>query len=143
MPDYNYAIVALRDILKIEGDKRGDGIEQTRRYFECLPTNMTAEIDLQITNRNLAEISFQKSSNVDFFITIVPEQFPQRMLRISPANGFIQIHPFSGSFYKHINIPAAQIDYESNTDPTNSKSFIYDGLKSFIKIQAGLSETNK
>ena len=131
VPYYNRAIVSLRDILLTEAARRGDGIAQSDGYFQCLPPILNSDI----SGRKLAEIRFQKNTNVDFFIEIKGDLSAQRPLRVSCSGGLLEIHPNPSMdrMARYINMQG--VEQTEAVPIEEADGAVKDGLTMLIGLQ--------
>lgn len=137
---FNYALESLYRISSTEATKRGDGISKTVGYFQSLPPNLSIEIVVT----NVAEIGFQKKTNVDFTIEVTGRDSHQRRgLLINCSSGFVMFYPnWNGQWVRQIHIP----DFDDTKPIPDDKihEFIDDGFKVLIASQiVNSSATNR
>jgi hypothetical protein len=143
LPHYRRSLVVLHDILLSKAPS-GDGIAQSDGYFQCLPTNM----DSTVPQINVAEIGFQKNSNMNFMIIVTaPNPGGYRRLRISCSGGDLEFgwHDRLESFL-HVSHIFPELDGEViNASPFNkTNEFIAESIEGIIAAQGFfLSKTNK
>ncbi|MGA3284800.1 MAG: hypothetical protein ABSD57_10135 [Verrucomicrobiota bacterium] len=93
LPYYQHSIAILHDILISKSAITGDGISQSVGYFQCLPST----IDCNIGSLKVAEIGFQKNTNMDFLLTITDlNGANHRKLIIACGGGHLELEPANG-----------------------------------------------
>ncbi len=75
LSERKYAVEELHAILSQEATKQGQAIAKTANYFQCLPPHLTLE-DMDIDETNLAEIRFDKQTNISFTIWSITHMPP-------------------------------------------------------------------
>jgi hypothetical protein len=137
IPDYNYALESLNNIL-VKNLPAGDGMGLSPGYFTCLPTNLAEDI----AGEKFAEIKYQKNTNIDFIISIQGKPTEERLLLISGSHGSLELHPVTSrnTFSRAIHFP--DVDYMNETNVDFHK-YIDGGLIQLIRYQNAYSnDTN-
>jgi hypothetical protein len=99
LPYYKRSLIVLHDTLLRQATKESDGIEQSEGYFQCLP----ASIDVTNGEIKLAEIKFQKNTNMDFLIKLSGlATGSHRSLKISSGGCEIDMEAEWGDYYHRI-----------------------------------------
>lgn len=120
LPYYNHSLVVLHDALLHEAAKEGDGIAQSNDYFQSLPSSIAPSVG----GFNVAEIRFQKSTNMDFIVSVTAlNSANRRTLRIISAGGFIEMELGSGDkVHGNLHIePDIDLPFEVATNQANTK----------------------
>jgi hypothetical protein len=89
LPLYKDCLETFYNLLKKDADRRGEGVAKTINYFACLPDRL----DVDAAETNVAEIMFQKQTNVDFHVFIDgPAAYNGHGLRIECQGGTVEVH---------------------------------------------------
>ena len=139
LPDYTYTLQSLYDVLRDVAAKRGDGISKTDGYYRCLPSL----ISWNTPDTKLAEIRFQKQTNIDFSISLMDEN-GTKSLKIDATSGTLRVFRWDPENGIIVSIPSINFSENKKFSNGNGHDGIRDGIKIFISAQlASQTSTNK
>jgi hypothetical protein len=140
LPYCQRSIVVLRDVLSRKASKVGDGIAQSSGYFQCLPPAM----DCDTGAIQIAEIRFQKNTNMSFLITVDGLHMDNlRPLIISCNSGILYLEPHGNTLrsFLHLN---PDIDMDKSDKMTNADNIISQAINDLVAGESAfLSNANK
>jgi hypothetical protein len=147
LSERKYAVEELHAILSQEAAKRGEAIAKTPNYLQCLPLNLTPE-DMDIDETNLAEIRFEKQTNISFTIWLINHMDTHKLFRVQCGAGYMDLYSGWGGIGgdqlgRIINIPGEQLNRINKEIPNEQyQEIISEGLRALVTAQIKSANTN-